>query len=650
MAITYVSHTVTVVNDAVDGGLQVQFDFTGDSDNNASMIAYARITGTSEWIRPTPLTRVNGSNFNGRIKTHAASYDGVKFEWVDPTSGVLDIIVPLTLDRGTVKIGETIRGTIKYKNNSGSSMDILDSVIAGRPPGGTNEAGPHLDFTPGGGPRTIASGAEYEQTATRVIQATDPVGQWYVFGTYRDAAGIWHDAPPSQNRTFTVESTGVTYYVSPSGLDSNAGTVNSPKKTLAGAYAIANPGDVILVRGGNHFWPSMATTPRAGSSSLPITVRNYPGETPVVDGQNGGFVPVVISQSFHVFEGITFTRCGNAKEHSAIRIDGSDCILRNVNTNNCRDAGVRIGPNANRVSVFGGEHYGNTTGVRSYGKNILLDGITSRDHWRMIDDPGPYAYGAQAFAVSVENYQIPNTGPVEIRNCIGIGNLAPSLEFGYDGAFLELFVTQNVNCHHNISIRNDCFFEAAGPTNGCRFWRNESYEEQIVFTHQANDLWIINNTFYGAGRHFAHIGIGNGGLFGNGSNAGFKFVNNIVYHGGTLTHGGSGAMFQLFRALDPSAEINNNVYCKVGQFAYFNYNSTAHNTFASWQSATGRDSNSVNVASPADLRLVNPAARDVHILDSASPAINRGRVVAGAEYVTQGYSGAFPDSGRWEFA
>jgi hypothetical protein len=78
-----------------------------------------------------------------------------------------------------------------------------------------------------------------------------------------------------------------TYYVSPTGSNSNPGTISAPFATLQKAHDIANPGDTIYMRGGTYMLNNSAVQiSRSGSSGNPITVINYPGETPVLDGIN----------------------------------------------------------------------------------------------------------------------------------------------------------------------------------------------------------------------------------------------------------------------------------------------------------------------------------------------------------------------------
>ncbi|MBL7805449.1 MAG: right-handed parallel beta-helix repeat-containing protein [Saprospiraceae bacterium] len=67
-----------------------------------------------------------------------------------------------------------------------------------------------------------------------------------------------------------------TWYVATNGNDNNAGTLASPFKTLPAAIDAANPGDEILLRGGNYVSQEI----RIGKNNLHI--KSYPGEWAVI--------------------------------------------------------------------------------------------------------------------------------------------------------------------------------------------------------------------------------------------------------------------------------------------------------------------------------------------------------------------------------
>ena len=124
------------------------------------------------------------------------------------------------------------------------------------------------------------------------------------------------------NFTLTVASPTAntcTLYVSPSGSDSNPGTLSSPWQTAQRAFSAAAPGDVICFRGGTY--PQYQTPPTynqtmsaSGTAANPITVQNYPGEVALIQGSTH------VTGSYITFKG-TITGPGTC-------MNGSPCGLR----------------------------------------------------------------------------------------------------------------------------------------------------------------------------------------------------------------------------------------------------------------------------------------------------------------------------------
>ena len=81
------------------------------------------------------------------------------------------------------------------------------------------------------------------------------------------------------------------YYVATNGSDNYPGTYAQPFRTINKAYSLTVPGDLVYVRAGTYTeayggqW-GMFGLNRNGSTNLPITLKAYPGETVVLDGQN----------------------------------------------------------------------------------------------------------------------------------------------------------------------------------------------------------------------------------------------------------------------------------------------------------------------------------------------------------------------------
>ena len=83
----------------------------------------------------------------------------------------------------------------------------------------------------------------------------------------------------------SIESDFMTvYYVSPTGSDSQTGAIERPFGSLQHAHNLAQPGDTIYLRGGVYALTNGIQLTRDGTSGAPITIANYPGETPILDG------------------------------------------------------------------------------------------------------------------------------------------------------------------------------------------------------------------------------------------------------------------------------------------------------------------------------------------------------------------------------
>ncbi|MBI5869588.1 MAG: right-handed parallel beta-helix repeat-containing protein [Actinobacteria bacterium] len=80
----------------------------------------------------------------------------------------------------------------------------------------------------------------------------------------------------------TALTAGNTWYVSTSGDDLAAGTVDSPWRTIQHAVASAGPGDTVTVRGGAYHEAVIIGS--GGLPGQPLTITAFPGETPVLDG------------------------------------------------------------------------------------------------------------------------------------------------------------------------------------------------------------------------------------------------------------------------------------------------------------------------------------------------------------------------------
>jgi hypothetical protein len=209
------------------------------------------------------------------------------------------------------------------------------------------------------------------------------------------AAGASLALPPSAAHA----AGGTTYYVSPSGSDSNNGTSpGSAIKSLSRASGLQlNPGDQVLLQRGATFSGKLAIW-KNGSSGSPITIGAYgSGGNPVVTGDC-----LEIGGSYITMTDFTVANC----TQNGIWTDGTGNVV----------TGVEAVHNIHGIDV--GEHAKNTKVVRNY--------LHNND--RMAPNtPGPFDdYGAVGVVVQGDNTEV-------AYNTI-TDNWAPSADFGTDGS------------------------------------------------------------------------------------------------------------------------------------------------------------------------------------------------------------------------
>jgi hypothetical protein len=116
---------------------------------------------------------------------------------------------------------------------------------------------------------SIVFSAQRAGSASLTYAIADPAGA-------SDTATITIDvkAPPS--------SADADFVVATNGRDGAVGSVDSPLATIGQAIYLAKPGDVILVRGGVYEGPLAIW--KGGRDGAPVTIKAFPGERPIIDG------------------------------------------------------------------------------------------------------------------------------------------------------------------------------------------------------------------------------------------------------------------------------------------------------------------------------------------------------------------------------
>ena len=148
------------------------------------------------------------------------------------------------------------------------------------------------------------------------------------------------------------------YFVSPSGSNSNPGTLAQPWQTLSYAVTKLKAGDTLYARAGDY-----AETVRVGNSGTatsPITITAYPGESPIIDA-NG--LPLAAFPSILSLQG------------NYIHASGFE--MRNINLNGAVSGGVGVsilGTNDIVSNII--VHHTWSQGITAQGDNSIVQDST----------------------------------------------------------------------------------------------------------------------------------------------------------------------------------------------------------------------------------------------------------------------------------
>jgi hypothetical protein len=100
------------------------------------------------------------------------------------------------------------------------------------------------------------------------------------------------------------ESTGATFYVATTGSDSAPGSAAAPWRTVGKALASLAPGQIAVVAGGTY--NESLRLSRGGTAGAPITIRNAPGQIPVIHSTGGGALEMSSGAAYVRFQGLVF--------------------------------------------------------------------------------------------------------------------------------------------------------------------------------------------------------------------------------------------------------------------------------------------------------------------------------------------------------
>jgi uncharacterized repeat protein (TIGR02543 family) len=141
-------------------------------------------------------------------------------------------------------------------------------------------------------------------------------------------------------------------YVSPSGLDTNPGTIDFPFKTLARALTAAGPDSLIYLRAGTYAKSTTETISKSGLDGLRIKIWAYPGEVPLFDfsSQTGTSADgIKLTASYCHLKGLEIIGAA----HNGLNVSGHYNIIENCQIHDNRNSGYQMGSSSSTADPRG---------------------------------------------------------------------------------------------------------------------------------------------------------------------------------------------------------------------------------------------------------------------------------------------------------
>ncbi len=221
---------------------------------------------------------------------------------------------------------------------------------------------------------------------------------------------------------------GRTFYLSPSGSDSNSGTdAAHPFQSLEKVSdGFLQPGDTVLLQRGATFVGKLGLW-ASGTAAQRITVASYgEGPKPTITGDC-----VWVGASYVTLQDFRVNNCNT----DGIWSDGTNNVI----------TGIEASHNIQGIEI--GEHARNNKVLRNY--------LHHNDKmWP--NTPGEFDdSGAVGMVVVGDNTEV-------AYNTI-TDNIASSVDFGTDGSAVEIYGGIGTLVHHNVSTNNRTFTELGNP-------------------------------------------------------------------------------------------------------------------------------------------------------------------------------------------
>jgi hypothetical protein len=202
------------------------------------------------------------------------------------------------------------------------------------------------------------------------------------------------------------------FFASPTGSDTNLGTVDGPFKTISRGLTAVGNGGVLYLRAGTYPQSTKLTLSRAANPTNTIRIWAYPGETPLIDNTGDTSDGISISGSGYHLRGLNQQFAG----HNGIVISGNSNLIENCFVYGNTNTGLHITGGSSGATFPAYNLILNCDSSRNYDPPVggNADGFTAK--WNV--GPGNVFSGCRAWENSDDGWDLwMATSPVLITNC-----------------------------------------------------------------------------------------------------------------------------------------------------------------------------------------------------------------------------------------
>lgn len=430
------------------------------------------------------------------------------------------------------------------------------------------------------------------------------------------------------------------FYVSPSGRDTNPGTLAKPWKTVQKACNAATPGSTVYLRTGTY--KQKVSVNVSGTAGNYITFTNYNGEAATLDGgSTAGTILSVVNKTYLKFVGLRFQNAiGNyAKgfyvEGSSHHIEIRNCTITNVHFSSNPSAVANANRNANPLLFWGNNASQSINNIVIDGNQIFncrtgySESLTLDGNVELFEITNNTVRDVSNIGIDVAgNYGVsPNPATDQGRNGVIRGNTCFNCRSPYAtaaGIYIDggrdVLIERNRVYNCNAGIEVGC--EIVGKTTS-----NITVRNNLTYN---NDDWEIGMGGYdfpsGSGKVVNSKIFNNTSYKGNTAKSDYSmyalsYLENCTVQNNIVQAGVNTTLLWGDTKGAAGNSLNYNVWNSPGgtNNTSIGWDLVSYSRFSTYQAQTGRDANSLF----ANATFVNTVTPDLR-LQATSLAINAG--------------------------